>query len=577
MFYDLNVPYSADDPEILHTLEFLAELGYTTVALSQTITGKIPPNAAPPSPPANAPKSLTLLSRVNIPLADPSQNQRLTALAETYSLVAVRPTNEKSLLNACNNLDCDLISLDFSERLPFHFKFKTLASAISRGVRFEICYGPGVTGSGLEARRNLIGNAMALIRATRGRGIIISSEAKRALGVRAPWDVINLACVWGLSQERGKEAICEEARKVTALARLKRSSWRGIVDVVHGGEKPKVEPAKTKKSAPAVSDAADSLKRKASLSSEPPAEESEKPLSKLYSHESEGQKPVLLASKLAVATASSPRPNNAIVNALWSATVLISNGSAVVAAAPPASAVALVVDVVDVAVVKVVLAAAAVVVAAAVVAATDDEDVAAEVDCCTAAELEACTAVLLSVWAATLLEEGTATLEDITAGVEPATTALDAGVMMVANVDARAAAELDGHMLKALAGQRQVQSQAPESDPALPAGVAAGTATADDDAATAAEDMAGVFTAATDDDAAIAATDDDAATAATEDDDVATAATDDDAAAAATEDDAATAATDDDAATAATDDDTVTAATDDDVATTATDDDAATA
>ncbi|KAJ9402620.1 hypothetical protein DTO282F9_30 [Paecilomyces variotii] len=566
MFYDLNVPYSPDDPEILHTLEFLAELGYTTVALSQTITGKIPPNAAPPSPPANAPKSLTLLSRVNIPLADPSQNQRLTALAETYSLVAVRPTNEKSLLNACNNLDCDLISLDFSERLPFHFKFKTLASAISRGVRFEICYGPGVTGSGLEARRNLIGNAMALIRATRGRGIIISSEAKRALGVRAPWDVINLACVWGLSQERGKEAICEEARKVTALARLKRSSWRGIVDVVHGGEKPEVEPAKTKKSAPAVSDAADSLKRKASLSSEPPAEESEKPLSK------PGYTGGLKA------TASSPRPNNAIVNALWSATVLISNGSAVVAAAPPASAVALVVDVVDVAVVKVVLAAAAVVVvaAAAVVAATDDEDVAAEVDCCTAAELEACTAVLLSVWAATLLEEGTATLEDITAGVEPATTALDAGVMMVANVDARAAAELDGYMLKALAGQRQVQSQAPESDPALPAGVAAGTATADDDAATAAEDMAGVFTAATDDDAAIAATDDDAATAATEDDDVATAATDDDAATAATEDDAATAATDDDAATAATDDDTVTAATDDDTVTAATDDDVAT-
>ncbi|KAJ9205749.1 hypothetical protein DTO021D3_1339 [Paecilomyces variotii] len=576
MFYDMNVPYSPDDPEILHTLEFLAELGYTTVALSQTITGKIPPNATPPSPPANAPKSLTLLSRVNIPLADPSQNQRLTALAETYSLVAVRPTNEKSLLNACNNLDCDLISLDFSERLPFHFKFKTLASAISRGVRFEICYGPGVTGSGLEARRNLIGNAMALIRATRGRGIIISSEAKRALGVRAPWDVINLACVWGLSQERGKEAICEEARKVTALAKLKRSSWRGIVDVVHGGEKPKVEPAKTKKSAPAVSDAADSLKRKASLSSEPPAEESEKPLSK--------------------PTASSPRPNNAIVNALWSATVLISNGSAVAAAAPPASAVALVVDVVDVAVVKVVLAAAAVVVvAAAVVSATNDEDVAAEVDCCTAAELEACTAVLLSVWAATLLEEGTATLEDITAGVEPATTALDAGVMMVANVDARAAAELDGYMLKALAGQRQVQSQAPESDPALPAGVAAGTATADDDAATAAEDMAGVLTPATDDDAAIAATDDDAATAATEDDaatatteddDVSTAATDDDAAAAATEDDVAIAATDDDiaiaatdddAAAAATDDDAATAATDDDVATTATDDDAATA
>lgn len=25
MFYDLNIPYSPDDPEILHTLNFLAE------------------------------------------------------------------------------------------------------------------------------------------------------------------------------------------------------------------------------------------------------------------------------------------------------------------------------------------------------------------------------------------------------------------------------------------------------------------------------------------------------------------------------------------------------------------------
>src|SRR5699024_8112634 len=108
---------------------------------------------------------------------------------------------------------------------------------IGRGIRIEICYGPGITGSGLDARRNLIGNATSLIRATRGRGIIISSEAKRALGVRAPWDVVNLACVWGLSQERGKEAVSEEARKVVALAGMKRRSFRGVIDIVHGGEK----------------------------------------------------------------------------------------------------------------------------------------------------------------------------------------------------------------------------------------------------------------------------------------------------------------------------------------------------
>lgn len=178
--------------------------------------------------------------------------------------------NEKTLSQACLALDCDIISLDLSSRLPFHFKFKTLSAAIARGIRFEICYGPGVTGSGLEARRNLIGNATSLIRATRGRGIIISSEAKRALGVRAPWDVVNLACVWGLSQERGKEAVCEEARKVVALADMKRTSWRGIIDVVHGGEKAPVEKdagkGQTKDSRGSTTDTkpANGVKRKAS-------------------------------------------------------------------------------------------------------------------------------------------------------------------------------------------------------------------------------------------------------------------------------------------------------------------------
>ncbi|KAL4888198.1 RNase P subunit p30-domain-containing protein [Aspergillus ambiguus] len=292
MFYDLNVPYAPDDPEISATLNFLAELGYTTVALSQSLSGKLPPNPTPPSAPTNIPKGLTLLTRMNLTISDPAQNQRLTSLSQVYDLVALRPTTEKALLNACTSMECDVISLDLSVRLPYHFKFKMLSAAIARGVRFEICYGPGITGSGVDARRNLIGNSMALIRATRGRGIIVSSEARRALAVRAPWDVINLTCVWGLSQERGKEAICEEARKVTALAKLKRTSWRGIIDVVDGGEKPKPKPkaeklplnqkntASTGTEASKPEGNGDSLKRKASIGSEVIVEEIEKPLSK---------------------------------------------------------------------------------------------------------------------------------------------------------------------------------------------------------------------------------------------------------------------------------------------------------
>lgn len=262
-------------------------MGYTTVALSQTIAGKLPTDLSPPPTPANTPKGLTLLTRLNLTFSDPAQNQRLNNLAQVYDLVAVRPTNEKCLLNACTNLDCDVISLDLSVRHPYHFKFKMLSAAIARGIRLEICYGPGVTGSGPDARRNLIGNAMSLIRATRGRGIIVSSEAKRALGVRAPWDVINLTCVWGLSQERGKEAICEEARKTTALAKLKRTSWRGIVDVVDGGKTverkgnaQKGQKAAGKQKGAPVENNGDGLKRKASVGADTTTDEPEKALSK---------------------------------------------------------------------------------------------------------------------------------------------------------------------------------------------------------------------------------------------------------------------------------------------------------
>ena len=38
-------------------------------------------------------------------------------------------------------------------------------------------------------------------------------------------DAINLAQVWGLGQERGKEAVCEEVGKLIRLAKMKRTSF----------------------------------------------------------------------------------------------------------------------------------------------------------------------------------------------------------------------------------------------------------------------------------------------------------------------------------------------------------------
>ena len=220
-------------------------MGYNTVALDVALTGKAPANISNqiPNPlPFMTPKSFHILRRCTLHLSDPSQNHRLQALGSAYDILAIRPDNEKSLQQACQALECDLISLDLSIRFPFYFKHKTMTAALQRGVKFEICYGPAILNSdGGASRRNLISNATQLIRATRGRGIVISSEAKKALACRGPADAVNLAVLWGLGQEKGMEAVGKEARSVVVQAEMKRRSFRGVIDVVYGGEKPEQE------------------------------------------------------------------------------------------------------------------------------------------------------------------------------------------------------------------------------------------------------------------------------------------------------------------------------------------------
>ncbi|CAG8956842.1 hypothetical protein HYFRA_00012297 [Hymenoscyphus fraxineus] len=247
MSYDLNIPClsSTPTPELERTIAFLASLGYTTLALSQTHNASSLPsqvtNTIPLPPILKTPSKTTILRRCTLILSDPAHNPRLTALSQSYDILALRPTTEKAYLSACLSMpEISIISLDLTQRFGFHFKPKPLMTAVNRGVRFEINYAQAVQGDG-PARRNFISNAMAIIRGTKGRGIVISSEATDVIAVRAPADVLNLLGVWGLGRERGLEALGVNPRGVVVNEGLKRSGFRGVIDVVNGGERPVVE------------------------------------------------------------------------------------------------------------------------------------------------------------------------------------------------------------------------------------------------------------------------------------------------------------------------------------------------
>ncbi|KAG5967924.1 hypothetical protein E4U32_003153 [Claviceps aff. humidiphila group G2b] len=247
MIYDLNIAWTpSTTPErLLQTLSLASSLGYSTVALSHTLELPFPANPTSPFP--TIPESNTttssartlpcVLRRATLPLSDPAaSNYRLQSLANVYDILAIRPLTEKAFQNACLTLDIPIISLDLTAHFPFHFRPKPCMAAVTRGVRFEICYAQ-LFAADSRGRANFITNATSLFRATRGRGILLSSEAKTALGLRGPADVVNLMSVWGLAREKGMDGLRSVPRSVVVNEGIKRNGFRGVINIVQTATK----------------------------------------------------------------------------------------------------------------------------------------------------------------------------------------------------------------------------------------------------------------------------------------------------------------------------------------------------
>jgi ribonuclease P/MRP protein subunit RPP1 len=118
------------------------------------------------------------------------------------------------------------MSLDISQRLPFPLRHNLFTNLISRSVAIELCYAAGIGDT--AARRNIISNATGLVRATRGRGLLVSSEVKRTAEARGPFDVINWATFWGVKQEFGMG----DGRRVVLHSEARRLTYRGAVQIM---------------------------------------------------------------------------------------------------------------------------------------------------------------------------------------------------------------------------------------------------------------------------------------------------------------------------------------------------------
>ena len=163
-------------------------------------------------------------TRLTVVATEPAHCAQLAAAGDvtrSYDILAVQAASERVFASACTTLDVDIISFDLARRLPFRLRVPAVRAALGRGITFELCYSPALREP--NSRRQLFTNALAVVRATGGAGVILSSGAQRAFELRGPHDVANLGTLFGLSLAAAKAAVSTRMVAVLQHAAARRA------------------------------------------------------------------------------------------------------------------------------------------------------------------------------------------------------------------------------------------------------------------------------------------------------------------------------------------------------------------
>eukprot|EP01023_Acetabularia_acetabulum_P019158 TRINITY_DN1971_c0_g1_i1.p1 TRINITY_DN1971_c0_g1~~TRINITY_DN1971_c0_g1_i1.p1 ORF type:complete len:286 (-),score=35.13 TRINITY_DN1971_c0_g1_i1:451-1308(-) len=171
------------------------------------------------------------LKRITIEIQDVGQGSQLQDYSEVlrqYDLIAVKPTNNETLQQACQQLDVDIVTLDLSGKL-LKLRAPPLQEAVKRGVVFEVLYRDLL--EDVELRKDYIGKVQQLIQMINGKGVIISSGAKSSSEMRSTDEIIALSTLFNLSEKRGREAISKTCEDLIERSREKRGLHQALIYV----------------------------------------------------------------------------------------------------------------------------------------------------------------------------------------------------------------------------------------------------------------------------------------------------------------------------------------------------------
>jgi ribonuclease P/MRP protein subunit RPP1 len=215
---------------------------------------------------------LVVLRRCTVRFAEPGELQEFAKahddVIRSYDILALEPTTERAFSSACANARADIITTTLGARPAFRLRAPALKAAAINSTAFEVSYNAALMD--VAQRRNFFANAAAATRAVgentgggvrdddddeseddleleldvqmrradvhdeqNGRkknafngGVVLSSGSRQATELRAPHDVANLACLFGMRDENARAAMSARAFRLVRRARRKRARER---------------------------------------------------------------------------------------------------------------------------------------------------------------------------------------------------------------------------------------------------------------------------------------------------------------------------------------------------------------
>jgi len=128
-------------------------------------------------------------------------------VVQQYDLLAIIPRSTQSVLSLLkSSFRWDILSLT-PELIVGGVRWsrKLYLECVEKNVHFELTYGPTITNT--EDRRRIISLSHMYHAVGKSKNIFFSGGATSPIELRSPGDVANLAFIFGMNENHGKEAV----------------------------------------------------------------------------------------------------------------------------------------------------------------------------------------------------------------------------------------------------------------------------------------------------------------------------------------------------------------------------------